>query len=144
MCRARKILSIIGIGLALALGGCGTNVRSLMAEDSRLVVEADRAVGVAETLGSGLEQPVYDAEENKGEACKFINDAVVDRMEREPTFGEQFTTDLSMFIVLLVPIGDVERCADAFEAYRDSVNALERQLVALGAMTGPGVAQNNP
>jgi hypothetical protein len=143
MSRARRILSIIGIGLALALGGCGTNVRSLMAEDSRLVVEADRAVGVAETLGSGLEQQVYDAEENKGEACKFLNDAVVDRMQREPTFGEQFTTDLSIFIVLLVPIGDVERCADAFEAYRDSVNALERQLVALGAMTGP-VAQHNP
>jgi hypothetical protein len=141
MSRARRLLSIIG--LALALGGCGTNVRSLMAEDSRLVVEADRAVGVAETLGSGLEQPVYDAEQTKGEACKFINDAVVDRIERDPSFGEQFTTDLSMFIVLLVPIGDVERCADAFEAYRDSVNALERQLVSLGAMTGP-VAQNNP
>jgi hypothetical protein len=137
------LVSIIGIGFALALGGCGTNVRSLMAEDSRLVMEADHAVGVAETLGSGLEQPVYDAETTKGEACKFINDAVVDRMERDPSFGEQFTTDLSMFIVLLVPIGDVERCADAFEAYRDSVNALERQLVALGAMSSP-VAQHNP
>jgi hypothetical protein len=135
MSTARRILTIIGIGLAL--GGCGTNVRSLMAEDSRLVVEADRAVGVAETLGTGLEQPVYDAEAVKGEACKFINDAVVDLMEREPTFGEQFTIDLSMFIVLLVPVGEVERCARALEAYSASVNGLERQLVALGAMTGP-------
>jgi hypothetical protein len=136
MSTARRILTI-GFGAAFALGGCGTNVRSLMTQDSHLVIEADRAVSVAETLGTGLEQPVYDAEATKGEACQFINDAVVDQMEREPTFGEQFASDLSMFIVLLVPVGDVERCAQALEAYRGSVNALERQLVALGAMTGP-------
>jgi hypothetical protein len=142
MSMARRILIIIGFGAAFALGGCGTNVRSLMTQDGHLVVEADRVVSVAETLGTGLEQPVYDAEAAKGEACQFINDAVMDQMEREPTFGEQFKSDLSMFIVLLVPVGDVERCAHAFEAYRDSVNALERQLVALGAMpTGPDIAQ---
>jgi hypothetical protein len=141
---ARRLLTIIALGAALALAGCGTNVPALMARDSHLVVEADRAIGVAENLGTGLEQPVYEAEATKGEACKFINDAVVDRMARDPSFGEQFTTDLSMFIVLLVPVSPVERCADAFEAYRDSVNALERQLVGLGAMTGPDVAQNNP
>jgi hypothetical protein len=141
MCLPRRVLTALGI--ALALNGCGTNVRSLLAEDSRLVVEADRAVGVAETLDSGLEQPVYEAEAAKGEACKFINDAVVDHMERDPSFGEQFTTDLSMLIVLLVPVSAVERCADAFAAYRESVHTLERQLVALGTTTGP-VAQNNP
>jgi hypothetical protein len=144
MSTARRILTIIGFGVAFALGGCGTNVLALIAQDSHLVIEADRTVGVAETLGTGLEQPVYEAEAAKGDACRFINDAVVDQMEREPTFGEQFKTDLSMFIVLLVPVGDVERCADAFEAYRDSVNALERELVALGAMpTGPDIAQKN-
>jgi hypothetical protein len=118
--------------LSLALTSCGTNLPWLIAEDSRLVAEADHAVSTAETLGTGLEQPVYAAEATKSEACKFIYDEVSERLGRKPRFAEQFRSDLSTLFVLLVPVNDVERCAQAFDAYRASVIALEHRLAALG------------
>jgi hypothetical protein len=138
---ARRILTITA--LALALISCGTNLPWLIAEDSRLVTEADHAVTAAERQGTGMEQPVYEAEATKSEACKFIYDEVSQRLDREPRFAEQFRSDLSTLIVLLVPVNDVERCARAFEAYRASVVALEHQLAALGDMPA-GADQNHP
>jgi hypothetical protein len=118
--------------LALALTSCGTNLPWLMAEDSHLVTEADGAVSAAERLGTGLEQPVYAAEATKNEACQFIYDEVNQHIGRKPRFAEQFRSDLSTLIVLLVPVSDVERCARAFDAYRASVVALEQRLAARG------------
>lgn len=116
------------------LTGCGTNVQWLLAEEGRLTPEADRLATTAETLGSGIEQPVYDAEDAKLEACRFLNEATVDRMQREPAFGEQFVSDLSSVIVLLIPVGPVERCADSLEAYRTSIARLEGELIELGVI----------
>jgi hypothetical protein len=79
--------------LSLALISCGTNLPWLIGRDSRMVAEADRAVSAAEPLGTGLEQPVYDAETAKNEACKFIYDEMSERMGRKPRFAEQFRTD---------------------------------------------------
>jgi hypothetical protein len=132
MTKARSVLAIPV--LSLALTSCGTNLPWLIAEDSRLVTEADRAVSAAETLGTGLEQPVYKAEATKTEACKFIYDEVSERLGRKPRFAEQFRSDLSTLFVLLVPVGDVEHCAQAFDAYRASVIALEHRLTVLGEL----------
>ncbi len=126
-------------GLALlpicaALAGCGTNVKWLLAEESRLTPEADRLATAAEVLGTGIEQPVYDAEDAKLGACRFLNEATVERMQREPTFGEQFVSDLSSVIVLLVPVATVERCAESLDAYRTSIARLQDQLIDLGVI----------
>jgi hypothetical protein len=114
------------------LCGCGTNVQWLLAEEGRLTPEADRLATTAEALGTGIEQPVYAAEDAKLEACRFLNEATVDRIQNEPSLGEQFVSDLSAVIVLLVPVGPVERCADSLKAYRTSIARLESELIELG------------
>jgi hypothetical protein len=103
-----------------------------MAEEGRLTLEADRLATTAEGVDSGLEQPVYDAEDAKLEACRFLTEATVDRMENEPSVGEQFVSDLSSVVVLLIPVGPVERCSDALDAYRTSIAQLESELVERG------------
>ena len=122
--------------LCSLLAGCGTNVQWLLAEQGRLTPEADRLATAAESLDSGIEKPVYDAEDNQLEACRFLTEATVERLQQDPTFGEQFVSDLSAVIVLLVPVAPVERCADSLNAYRDSIGQLERELVKLGVVAG--------
>ena len=134
-----NILRTLLRGLALlpfcaVLAGCGTNVQWLLAEEGRLTPEADRLATTAEGLGSGLEEPVYDAEDAKLEACRFLTEATVDRMENEPSFDEQFVSDLSSVVVLLIPVGPVERCSDALDAYRTSIAKLESELMELGVI----------
>jgi hypothetical protein len=126
-----------GFGLlsfCAVLAGCGTNVQWLMAEEGRLTSEADRLATTAEGVGSGLEQPVYEAEDAKLEACRFLTEATIDRMENEPSFGEQFVSDLSSVVVLLIPVDPVERCSDALDAYRTSIAKLESELIELGVI----------
>lgn len=120
--------------LCSLLAGCGTNIQWLMAEQGRLTPEADRLATAAEDLGTGIEQPVYDAEDSQLAACRFLTEATVERMQQDPTFGEQFVSDLSQVIVLLVPVEPVERCADSIRAYRDSIGQLERELINLGVV----------
>jgi len=118
------------------LAGCGTNVQWLLAEQGRLTPEADRLATAAEALATGIEQPVYDAEDAQLEACRFLTEATVERMQKDPTFGEQFISDLSAVIVLLVPVEPVKRCAASLNAYRDSIAQLQRQLIRLGVVAG--------
>lgn len=131
----RTGLSVLALLLLCSLlAGCGTNIQWLMAEQGRLTPEADRLATAAEDLGTGIEQPVYDAEDSQLAACRFLTEATVERMQQDPTFGEQFVSDLSQVIVLLVPVEPVERCADSIRAYRDSIGQLERELVKLGVV----------
>ena len=116
------------------LAGCGTNVRWLLKEQGRLTPEADRLATAAEELGTGIEQPVYNAEDSQLAACRFLTEAAVEGMQRKPSFGEQFISDLSAVIVLLVPVEPVESCADSINAYRDSIAHLEGELVKLGVV----------
>jgi hypothetical protein len=107
-----------------------------LAEQGRLTPEADRLATAAESLGTGIEQPVYDAEDSQLAACRFLTEATVERMQADPTFGEQFVSDLSAVVVLLVPVEPVERCADSINAYRDSIAQLEHELIKLGVLAG--------
>jgi hypothetical protein len=118
------------------LAGSGTNVQWLLTEQSRLTPEADRLATAAEDLGTGIEQPVYDAEDSQLAACRFLTEAAVEGMQRKPSFGEKFISDLSAVIVLLVPVEPVESCADSIKAYRDSIAHLEGELIKLGAVAG--------
>jgi hypothetical protein len=112
----------------MLLSGCGTNVLYILSEESRLLLEADPMVRSSEELANGLELPVYAAEESKDQACEFLHAAVRDRMQRDPGFGEQFVSDLSSAVALIFPISQVERCAEALEAYSGAVAALSRNI----------------
>ena len=120
------------------LAGCGTDVKWLLTEQGQLTPEADRLTTAAEPLGTGLEKPVYDAEDSEQEACRFLTEATAERMQQkeDPTIGQQMVSDLSVVIVQLVPIERVERCADSINAYRDSIAELERKLIVLGVVSG--------
>jgi hypothetical protein len=129
--------ALVLLALCGLLAGCGTNVQWLMAEQGRLTPEADRLATAAEPLGTGIEKPVYDAEDAQLESCRFLTEATVQRMQQDPpTFGEQFVSDLSEVIVLLVPVEPVERCADSIKAYRESIAQLEHELIKLGVVAG--------
>ncbi len=41
-------------------------------------------------------------------ACRFLTEATFEGMQRKASFGEQFISDLSTVIVLLVPVEPVE------------------------------------
>jgi hypothetical protein len=110
------------------LAGCGTNVQWLLTEQGRLTPEADRLATAAEDLGTGIEQPLYDAEDRQLAACRFLTEAVTEGMERKPSFGSQFVSDLSAVMVLLVPVEPVESCTDAVDAYRESIARLDLEL----------------
>lgn len=129
-----KKLRLFTLLACFALPGCGTNVHWLLSEEGRLTEKADRLVTAAEPLGAGMEEGVYKAEDAKLEACRFLTEATVERMQQEPTFGEQFVSDLSSVVVLLVPVGPVEDCADALHAYGSSIAELEHDLIDLGVL----------
>jgi len=92
------------------------------------LAEADPLVQSAEELANCLERPVYAAEEFKDRACDFLHAAVLDPVQRNPGFGEQFVADLSSAVVLIFPIAEVERCAEALEAYSGAVAVLSREI----------------
>ena len=118
------------------LSGCGTNVRRLLTEQGELTPEADRLAMAAQDRGGGMEQPLYNAEDRQLAACRFLTDAVAEGMAQKPSFGQQFISDLSAVIVLLVPVEPVESCSDAVDAYRDSITQLEQQLAELDGRAG--------
>ena len=118
------------------LSGCGTNVRRLLTEQGELTPEADRLAMAAEDRGGGMEQPLYDAEDRQLAACRFLTDAAAEGMAQKPSFGQQFVSDLSAVIVLLVPVEPVESCSDAIDAYRDSIAQIEQQLAELDGRSG--------
>jgi hypothetical protein len=119
---------VVPLAATILLSGCGTNVLYILSEESRVLAKADPLVQSAEELANGLENPVYAAEEFKDRACDFLHEAVLDRLQRNPGFGEQFVSDLTSAVVLLVPIPQVERCAEALEAYSGTVDALSREI----------------
>ncbi len=124
------------LALAFLLTGCGTNVMWLLSEESRIMAEADPMVVSAEQAGNGLERPVYEAEDAKNAACGFLHHAVFDRFARDPNFFEQFASDLSSAIVLIVPIAQVEDCAAAFAAYSAAVETLADSMSDAAKLPG--------
>ncbi|MGH6933569.1 MAG: hypothetical protein ACREEE_14175 [Dongiaceae bacterium] len=133
----RQFHAILMMGAVSLLAGCGTNVPWLLERDSAFLPRASVIVSDAELAGPELSDPVYAAEDSKIAACRFMNEAVVDRMMRDPSFGEQFVSDVGVVVALLVPIPKVERCAEAFDSYVAAVDALEQRLGAVGSVETP-------
>ena len=139
--RHTHLMRTIPIALALLLSGCGTNVMYLLKEESRVMAEADPLLVSAEEAGNGMERQVYEAEAAKDEACGFLHSAVFDRFNRDPSFFEQFVSDLSAAVVLMVPVGEVEDCADAFDTYTAAVDNLANSINSSAELTPLGNAE---
>ena len=115
--------------LYLILVGCGTSVTGLIQENSELLWHAEDVIGAAEQLDRGLEEPVYDAEAAKHEACQFLTDDTTKRMfAKKASFFEKFRDDLGQLFVLIVPVERVERCAAAQERYKETIATLCHDL----------------
>ena len=113
----------------LLLSGCGTSVRSLLEEDSRLWWDAEPVIASAEALEPGLEDGVYAAEAAKHEACQSVTDAVQRRLsDGDRSFATRLRSDLSELAALLVPFPSLKRCAEAQARYRREVASLCRRL----------------
>lgn len=128
-----------GAVATLLLAGCGTNVRWLVERNGTLTREAD---WLAAEAGEGLVEPVLAAESERTAACAEIDHAAMQRLDGEdPTFVEQLLSDLAQVAVLIVPVGDVERCAEAQRHYEAAVAALARRLERTSAdMAAAGAA----
>ena len=117
------------IASCAALIGCGTNVRELLEEDSRISWQAYSAVEQAEALDIGLEGPVYDAEAAKEEACEPIYAAATERLPSDIlSFWEELWSDVVLFVVWVVPVDTVETCAKAHKLYKDETLVLRNRL----------------
>lgn len=117
-----------------ALIGCGTDVRELLEEDSRISWQAYSAVEQAEVLDIGLEGPVYDAEAAKEEACAPIYAAAAERLPSDIlSFWEELWSDVVQFVVRVVPIDTVETCAKAHKRYKDETLVLRNRLQHINA-----------
>lgn len=126
--RSPVFLAAAGSTLCLALAACGTDVHWLLKRDSALVAEADRIATAAEAVDPNLTTDMYDAEDAKRAACQTIYQSISEGMTRPPTFGEQLVADLGLFVAYLVPIEEIERCAEAEDAYEAAVKALANRI----------------
>ncbi len=117
------------IASCAALIGCGTNVRELLEDDSRISWQAYSAIEQAEALDIGLEEPVFNAEAAKEEACEPIYAAAAERFSSDTlSFWEELWSDLVQFVVRVVPIDTVETCAKAHKRYKYETLVLRDRL----------------
>ena len=134
MPRAARWIAVV---LCALLAGCGTDVNALLEAEGRLWSVTDAILVAAEDLEQGLEDPVYDAESAKQQACEELNAALGERIyATDVSFADQFWSDLIRLYVFIVPVGSIEACAVAHKRYRRELFALCRDLEQRGAYAG--------
>lgn len=116
--------------LFLALAGCGTDVMSMLREESRFAWHAHETATAASELNLGLEEPLYDAELAKVMACQPVDETVTGYVGSfgKVSFGEQFKADLMRVVAFAFPVTSVEKCAMAFKTYKQEYLALSARL----------------
>lgn len=126
-----RILPLIVLSLAVA--GCGTDVMSLLREESKITWDAHAAAYTASELDLGLEKPIYDAEFAKMAACQQVDQSVTEYIANfgKLSFAEQFKSDLTRLLVFVLPVTQVEDCADAYKAYVHEYLTLSARLKEL-------------
>lgn len=117
----------------LSLAGCGTDVQWLLKRDSALVAKADEIAAIADSIDPALTTEMYDAEDAKRVACQTIYQSISELMTQRPSFGEELESDIGLFVAYLVPIDEVERCANAQADYRAAVGRLQARVQEGGA-----------
>lgn len=126
--RPSRGLRDIGIALSVSLTSCGTDVEWLLERDGKLVADADRIAAAAEAIDPEATTSMYDAEDAKRAACQTIYESISEQIASKPSFGEEFVSDLGLFVAYLVPIEEVERCAKAEAAYEAVVEAIGKRV----------------
>lgn len=118
------------VALSLLLAGCGTDVKRLIGEETRMAWDAHQIAMDAADMEPGLEEPIYSAEMSKLEACEDINESIADGIRKGGifSFGERFLTDLSLLTAYLIPLAPVERCAKAHQNYKQEFLTLREQV----------------
>ncbi len=113
----------------LVLAGCGTSIKGLLEEESRLLWQSEPVIAAAEAEGEGREERIYDAEAARHRACEKIIEAVRKQRDEGPgSFAQRFKSDFGQFASALVPIPSVERCAEAQDRYARELADLCRDL----------------
>ncbi len=121
--------------LFLLLAGCGTNVKTLLENDSRLFWQADSIVTAAEDLDHDFVEPVIEAELAKFEACDALYSAAEENFdENEWSHLKKFWSDVTMLFVRVFPVESVERCTRAYERHRQELDALRQRLKEEGVI----------
>jgi len=132
--RARNALSVILV--CLGLSGCGTDIRHLLEQDAEVTWRAHR---MQLLIGNGepeITRALDQAEDGKLAACRDINKRAWEATEDpRQSFFEQLLTDLSLLFAFLVPVGSVERCADAQRDYRQAFEESLESLHERGVLT---------
>lgn len=116
--------------LSLLLAGCGTDVKRLIGEETRVAWEAHQIAMDAAELEPGIVEPLDAAELSKLEACEDINGAIAESIEKGGifSFGEQFVTDLSLLAAYMFPLTSIERCAEAHDTFSHEFVSLQKRL----------------
>ena len=118
----------------LVLAGCGTSIKGLLEEESRLLWQSEPVIAAAEAEGRGREEGIYDAEAARHRACEKIIEAVRKQRDEGPgSFAERFKSDFGQWAAALVPVPSVERCAEAQDIYARDLADLCRSLKEGGA-----------
>ncbi len=127
------ILAVLGL-----LTGCGTDVRTMLVDESRLAWQAQAVLTAAAEAEPGSEELVHAAEAAKQQACAEINQATMRRWRGvDRSFTDGLLGELTQFVVLVYPVETVEQCAEAHRRYRDEVLALYRHLTDRGVALEP-------
>lgn len=127
------------MGFCLLLTACGTDILDLVREDSRLTWDAHLLSLAAADLDHGIEDALYDAELEKIEVCAPLNTRVQEEILRRhrASFGKRFVSDLKRLFILIVPVGWIERCAQAHKAFERQFLDLRQRLEGRGARAFP-------
>ncbi len=78
------------LSVSLAMSGRGTDVMSLLREESRIAWDAHETASAASELDLGLEGPMYEAEMAKLTACQPVDNTVIEYIDNfgKVTFGQ--------------------------------------------------------
>ena len=130
--------SFLLLVLCAALQGCGTDAITLLRDDNELTWQAELVLAEAEELPLEVEETYYQADSDKTEACRPIYRSVKYRFEREllgetPSFAKSLGNDFMLLVALIVPVGPVANCAEAYEQYRERHLALRERVNRLQA-----------
>lgn len=126
--RPSLFLATLVAALCLALAGCGTDIQGLLKRDSALVAKADGIAAAADAIDPELATEMYDAEDAKRRACETIYQSISEQMTRRPSFSDELESDVGLFVAYMVPIGEIERCAQAQADYGKAVARLQSRL----------------
>ena len=141
--RPPPLLATSAAALCLLLAACGTDIQWLLKRDSALVAKADEIAATAEAIDPELTTEMYDAEDAKRVGCQTIYQSISEQMTQRPSFGEEIESDIGLFVAYVVPIDEIERCAQAQAIYQAAVERLQKRVQGRGSAPAGSTGSGN-